>query len=183
MVDALDEAPSCLARKDGRVYWIEITDKQLKFAPHSIDALSPDSARVTLEVNKYSKKLTPGYLNFPLIPILEKGGVPQDIFKTLLQEDLSSRVGELEVAMDDALSLRKWNQDNNSVAGERAAFGGVEMLGGLPESRAEKINWFVEVTNPSLSPKFPLTVSSLGLNQRRVCSSRICFTKQSIRIA
>lgn len=150
MVDALDEAPRRLAREDSKVYWIEVTDSQLKFAPHSIDALSPDNARVTFEVNKYSSKLSPGFLNFQLMPILEKGGVPQNIFKVLLEEDLSSRVGEQEVAMDDALSLRKWNQDVNPVVRERASFGGIEMLGGLPNSTPEKINWFVEVSGTTL---------------------------------
>lgn len=146
MVDTLEETPLQLTRVDGKTYWIEITDSQLKFAPHSIDTWSPDTARVTFEVNKYSNKLSSGFLNFQLMPILEKGGVPSDVFKDLLREDLSSRIGELEVAMEDGLSMRKWNQDKNSVAGERVAFGGIEMLGALPESRAEKINWFLEAS-------------------------------------
>ena len=145
MVDALNEEPSRSARKDGQFYWIEITDSQLKFDPHSLDCLSPDSARFTFEVNTYSKKLTAGSLSFQLMPILENGGVPQDVFKSLLREDLTSRVAELEVAMDDPLSLRKWNQDVSPVAGQRATYGGIEMQGGLPKSREEQINWFVEV--------------------------------------
>ena len=145
MVDALDERPPLLARSNGKVYWIEITASQLKFKPHPIDALRPDGARLTFEVNKYSKKLSPSFLNFQLIPILENRGVPREVFMRLLREDLSSRVGEMEVAMDGGLDLRKWNQDTNPVSAERAQYGGVEMVGGLPESTAEKINWFVEV--------------------------------------
>lgn len=155
MVDALDERPPRLARADGRVYWIEVTDSQLKFKPHRIDALSPEPERITFEVNKYSKKLSASSLSFQLIPILEDRGVPQEVFRQLLREDLSSKVGEMEVAVDDGLSLRKWNQDTNPVTQERAQFGGIEMAGGLPESTAERINWFVEVSRRSISCQQP----------------------------
>ena len=146
MVDALDEKPSQLARSDGGVYWIEVTESQLKFNPHPNDAYTPDAARNTFEVNKYSQRLWSSFLTFQLISILEKGGVPQDVFIRLLREDLKSRVCEMEEAMDDGLSLRKWNQDINPVSQERIRFGGIEMSGGLPESTAERINWFVEVS-------------------------------------
>lgn len=146
IVDALDERPVRLPRRpDGKAYWIEITDSQLKFNPHPRDAIFPDKCRVTFEVNKYSKRLTPSSLNYQLMPILENRGVSQDVFIDLLRADLSSRVSEMEVAMDDGLALRKWNQENNPVSTERAQYGGIEMMGGLPESSPEKINWFVEV--------------------------------------
>lgn len=145
MVDCLDETPS----KHGRNFWIEITDSQLKFNGQNLDALNPDPARVTFEVNKYSKKLSPTFLNFQLMPILAAGGVPDTVFVRLLEEDLSARVGDMEVAMDTGLSLRKWNQENNPVTDERSRYGGIEMTGGLPDSNAEKINWFVEVRRPA----------------------------------
>ena len=146
MTDALDERPPRCTRGDGRAYWIEVTDSQLKFKPHPIDNLYPDPARSTFEVNKYSKKLAPSSLSFQLIPILENRGVPQEVFKQRLREDLSSRVSEMEVAMDDGLALRKWIQDTDPVTQARAQYGGIEMVGGLPESNSEKINWFVEVS-------------------------------------
>ena len=142
MVDALDETPA----KQGRNYWIEINDSQLKFEGHPCDAMYPDPDRVTFEVNDYSRKLSPSCLNFQLLPILANRGVPPDVFMHLLEEDLTARVGELEVAMHDRLALRKWNQDNSPTSGERASYGGIEMQGGLPYSRSEKINWFVEVS-------------------------------------
>ena len=141
MIDPLDETPS----KQGRDYWIEITDSQLKFQGHAIDDFQPEPARVTFEVNAWSKRLSPGSLNFQLLPILVDRGVPPNVFAVLLDQDLTARVGELEVAMDSALALRKWNQEINPITEERARYGGIEMHGGLPGSRAEIINWFIEV--------------------------------------
>ena len=149
MVDALDESLPNSQRENG--YWIEITDSQLKFEGHLTDNLFPDRERVTFEVQSYSKKLSTASLNYQLMPILEDRGVPYEVFKRLLEEDLTAKVGELEVAMDSALALRKWNQDNNSTVEERLSNKGIEMMGGLPDSAAEKINWFVEVCAQPLS--------------------------------
>lgn len=141
MVDALDENPLLTSRN----FWIEINDSQLKFEGHAIDAISPDEERVRFEVNDYSRRLSPSSLNFQLMPILADRGVPTQTFRDRLEEDLTLRVRELKVAMESSTALRKWNQDNNSVSGDRAGYGGIEMQGGLPLSRAEKINWFLEV--------------------------------------
>ena len=141
MIDAQNETPS----KRHRNYWIEITDSQLKFQGHAIDDLHPESARVTFEVNAWAKRLSPSSLNFQLLPILVDRGVPPDVFASLLDQDLTARVGELEVAMDSGLALRKWNQEINPITEERARYGGIEMQGGLPSSTAETINWFTEV--------------------------------------
>lgn len=144
MVDALDESIP-----NGRGYWIEITDSQLKFEGHNSDQWAPDPKRVTFEVQNFSKKLSTATLNFQLMPILEDRGVPYVVFKRLLEEDLTSRISELEVAMQSALNIRIWNQENNPVTEERIQNKGIEMIGGLPWSLAEKINWFVEVIAPN----------------------------------
>lgn len=141
MVDALSER----IEHSGRDYWIEITDSQLKFAGHAIDAYDPDPARSTFEVNAIPAPLSATRMNFQLIPILINCGVPGTVFERLLEEDLTVKVSELENAMDNGLALRKWTQDNYPVASERSKFGSVEMLGGLPNSNEERINWFVEV--------------------------------------
>ena len=141
MIDALDETPP----KSGRNYWIEITDSQLKFEGPPIDDLRPEPARVTFEVNAWAKRLSSASLNFQLLPILVDRGVPPSVFVSLLDRDLTARVGELEVAMDSGLALRKWNQEVNPITQERARYGGIEMRGGLPASTAETINWFTEV--------------------------------------
>ena len=149
IIDAQDETPS----KTGRNYWIEITDSQLKFQGHARDDIYPDAARVTFEVNAWAKRLSSSSLNFQLLPILVDRGVPPMVFATLLDQDLTARVGELEVAMDSGLALRKWNQEINPITEERARYGGIEMQGGLPLSRAETINWFTEV-HPSLMSQY-----------------------------
>ncbi len=141
MVDALDES---LEGKDERGFWVEITDSQLKFEGHQIDHYDPDKERVTFEVHSYSKKLSPTCLNFQLIPILVNRGVPDSVFSSLVDADLRDKVGRMDEAMETGLSLRRWNQEENSILSERSGAGGIEMLGGLPTSTPEKINWFVE---------------------------------------
>jgi len=142
MIDLLNETPT----PGSRNFWVEITDQQLKFEAHPKDALYAKAARVTFEVNDYAKKLLPGSLNFQLLPILEDRKVPPEVFMSLLEKDLTARVAELEVAMDSGLALRKWNQTYFPVTAERTEYGGIEMQGGLPQSRSEKIDWFVEVS-------------------------------------
>ena len=140
IVDALGES----LPNNSRGYWIEITDSQLKFEGHPIDRVFPDSARVTFDVHSWASTLMPASLNFQLIPILLDRGVPHDVFMTLLEEDLTAKVEDLELAMDSGITLRKWNQDNYPVSQERAKNKGIEMMGGLPDSLSERINWFVE---------------------------------------
>ena len=148
MVDVLDER---LPGKN-RGYWIEITDSQLKFEGDPMDNLYPDHGRVTFEVQSWSRKLSAAQLNFQLMPILADRGVPCDVFERLLQEDLTAKVGELEVAMDSPLALLRWNQDNNPVTEERVNNNGIAMLGGIPDSLSEKIGWFVGVSTSAQIP-------------------------------
>lgn len=141
MVDILDESlPHCK-----REFWIEITDSQLKFEGHVMDNIYPDADRMTFEVHSYSKKLSASTLNFQLMPILANRGVPEEVFSRLLKEDLTEKVGLLELAMDGGLALGKWNQEINSLTAERAFQKEIEMIGGVPISTPERINWFVEV--------------------------------------
>ena len=146
MVDVLGET----SPKYHDEIWIEITDSQLKFEGHDIDRKRPDLNRVTFEVSKCSKMLASSSLNFQLIPILVDRGVPSDVFTRLLDEDLNARVGSLESAMEDGLRLRHWNQENNSVTLERLRTGTIETVGGIPNSEAEKISWFAEVSASTL---------------------------------
>lgn len=134
----------------GREYWIEVTDSQLKFEGPASEGVFPDPARLTFEVHSWSRSLSPASLNYQLIPILLDRGVPSKVFMTLLEEDLTAKVGNLEAAMDSGLALRKWNQDNNPVSEERTRNKGIEMLGGRPDSLSEKVNWFIEVSGEYL---------------------------------
>ncbi len=141
MVDALDE----VWPQSPRNFWIEITDSQLKFKSHQIDAIYPDPARVTFEVHSISKPLLPASLNFQLMPILAHQGVPKGEFERLLKEDLTAKLDELGAATENALELRKWNQDNNPVRSGLVMQDGIQLQGGLPCVSVEKINWFIDV--------------------------------------
>lgn len=149
IVDALDE----VWPRSTRNFWIEIIDSQMKFEKHQLDAIYPDPARVTFEVNSYSKSLSSKSLNFQLMPILAHQGVPMGEFERLLEEDLTAKIDELGAATDSSLSLRKWNQDNNHVGLERVMQNGIQMQGGLPDLSSEKINWFIDVRRVNLAAR------------------------------
>lgn len=140
MVDTLGEENVHL----GKGHWIEITDSQLKFQGHPGDARRPDPARVTLDVGQFSRPLSSTTLNYQLMPILLARGVPVGVFGKLLRDDLKLRIEELQTAMEDGLALRKWNQISNRAGSERLQNGGIEMLGGIPASKIEKINFLVD---------------------------------------
>ena len=140
MVDCRDEKLAT-QRKD---HWIEIIDSQLKFEGRPQDVYCPDPTKLTFEVRAFSRKLTPASLNFQLLPILVDRGVSHKVLMDLLEEDLTTKVSELQAAMENGLALLKWNQETNGVSGQRRQHD-VEWLGGLPASLAEKINWFVDV--------------------------------------
>ena len=166
MVDAINEDPRVSERK----FWIEITDSQLKFEGHLNDkSYHPDPPRVTFEVHDQSAPVSSSSLNLQLLPILIDRGVPAVELARLLEEDLTEKVANLEAAMDSRVALRKWNQDNNSVTGDRVRLGAVQMVGGLPYSLAEKVNWAVEVATPR-HPKHAvmLTDCSMDLSPSRV---------------
>ena len=142
MIDALDEFPN-RQDNDGPL-WIEITDSQLKFEAPAIDSIQPNPDRTTFEVIAWSKPLSSSYLNYQLLPILQNRGVPRKVFQQLLREDLYTKTSELEAAMEDGLTLRKWCQANYPTTADRLKSGGIEMLGGFPDSGPEKINWLID---------------------------------------
>ena len=129
---------------NGDPIWIEITDSQLKFEGHYVDRSWPDPRRFTFEVLNFSKMLKPAVLNFQLMPILIDRGIPQGVFERLLQEDLKEKAEHLEAAIQDPLSLRAWNQENNPTTGPRMEKNDIEYEGGLPKSTPEQINALTE---------------------------------------
>ena len=142
MVDTIGEVLNSSGKDD--TIWIEITDSQVKFESPPIDSRDPDRDRVTLDVNAWSKALTSSYLNFQLIPILQDRGVPRNKFKQLLEQDLLAKTDELNGAMEDVLMLRQWCHWNYPTSDNRVKNGGIQMLGGFPESTPEKIVWFLD---------------------------------------
>ena len=138
MVDPLGETINSINPD----FWIEITESQSKFECYP-DNL--DHSMLTFDVNQFSTPLKPAKLNYELMPILINRGVPCQVFEKLIEEDLTTRVQELEDAMSSPLLLRKWIQEKFSVKSQRRSHGFVEMIGGVPDLLAEKIIWFVEV--------------------------------------
>ena len=142
MVDVTGERPTPQA---GDI-WIEISESQLKFEGHYSDLnpyTLPDPNRVTFEVNDYIKSLSSSGLNFQLMPILEHGGVPVDVFKQIVRDDQTSQISSMQAAMDAGVSLRLWNQRHNAIE-ERLQGQAMKMCGGIPQVISQKIEWAVE---------------------------------------
>ena len=141
MVDALDE----IWERSSRNFWIEITDSQLKFEKRPIDAYNPDPDQVTFDVNACANQLKSAALNFQLLPILANRGVPEGEIERLLEEDLKSKMDELDAATESTLALRKWNQRSSFMRSDIDREDGDRMQGGLPFSDTEKIDWLIDV--------------------------------------
>ena len=139
---------------NGDPVWIEIADSQLKFEGSKNDLIRPDKDRVTFEVHARSSPLKPAFLNFQLMPILIDRGLNSSVFSGRLQEDLKEKTEHLKNSMQDSLSLRAWNQENNPVTGSRVEEGSIRQKGGLPDSMAEQINALTESGFDPKSCKF-----------------------------
>ena len=126
--------------------WIEITDSQLKFQDHRWNDFQLERNRVTFEVLSWCRPLVSSCLNFQMMPILIHGGVPPSVLETMLEEDLRSKAAEMEAAMEHPLKLRFWIQENHNPSGERLDKGTIEWQGGMPDTKAERVVWFVEVS-------------------------------------
>lgn len=146
MVDALDEKIEGADGLEG--FWIEVTPAQLKFESHPIDRFAPDPRRVTFEVNTYARKLLPSSLNFQLMPILVDRGVPYEVFAALVEEDLTAKVEGLAKDMENPLDVLRWNKETAAAVEEKTGAMGVEMIGAVPNSKGDRIKWFIEVAYP-----------------------------------
>ena len=126
----------------GDPFWIEITDSQSKFETPSDE----DPLHRTLEVIKYSRPLSSGYINTQFISILIERGVPLDVVEVLVQESMSGEVSRFLAAMEDALEMRKWIQERNgnSIKEGRLDHQSIKGMGAVPSSIPERIIWFLE---------------------------------------
>ena len=178
----VDESNELLPQSKGD-FWIEITDSQDKFEGHDCDKYSPEPARLTFEVNDYSKRLTSAYLNFQLLPILLHQGVDPEVFSKLLTDDLQREQEDSMQAMEIPIALRKRVQDNFDTTSERLACKGIVFQGGLPASLSEVIIFFLDVSVSKILKLNPVNPESMAICHKSVGFLRTASTKKSSGIA
>ncbi|PVH75060.1 hypothetical protein DL98DRAFT_498953 [Cadophora sp. DSE1049] len=106
-----------------------------------------DPSHRTFEVLKCSGPLKSADLNLQFLPLLiDRANDPKLMKRAisdLLEQGLALKVEEIQDAMDDPKSFRKWVRDRNPNLKERLR-GGIAYKGGLPVVREERLNVFLD---------------------------------------
>ncbi|KAK0101304.1 hypothetical protein ONS95_006481 [Cadophora gregata] len=101
----------------------------------------------TFEVLKFSGPLKSADLNLQFLPLLmDRANNPKLMKKAIsdiLEEGLALKVQEIQEAMDDPQSFRKWVRDRNPNLKEHLR-GSIAYKAGLPVVREERLNVFLD---------------------------------------
>ena len=106
-----------------------------------------DPSHRTFEVLKCSGPLKSADLNLQFLPLLMDRANDPKLMKRaiseILEQGLALKVEEIQEAMDDPKSFRKWVRDRNPNLKERLR-GGIAYKAGLPVVREERLNTFLD---------------------------------------
>ncbi|KAJ9638245.1 hypothetical protein H2199_006932 [Coniosporium tulheliwenetii] len=133
-------APTYEEHPGHREIWIQISDSQNKFEPHTEDLSDElyNKNRLTFEVLTHSKQPRSAALHVSFIPILLDRGVPREQLKRLVADYLDYERQQLMENVADPVWLRKWINEQNSLAEERNRQGDIVWQAGLPLNPVEK---------------------------------------------
>lgn len=125
--------------------WIEVYRSQQKWTRSTKpNGESQDISHQFFEVLNYSSPLKSADLNQQLMPILIENSKDQTTMKKsigqLLQDGLAQELENLQLALEDPQSFRKWVKENNPNIKERLKFGEVPYKAGMPAQTEEKLN-------------------------------------------
>ncbi|KAH7360168.1 RNA dependent RNA polymerase-domain-containing protein [Rhexocercosporidium sp. MPI-PUGE-AT-0058] len=106
-----------------------------------------DPSHRTFEVLKCSGPLKSADLNLQFLPLLMDRAKDPKLMKRalsdLLEQGLALKLEEIQEAMDNPQSFRKWVRDSNPNLKERLK-GGIAYKAGLPVVREERLNIFLD---------------------------------------
>lgn len=133
-------APTYSEHPGDREIWIEISDSQNKFEPHTEDLSDElcDKNRLTFEVLTHSKQPRAAALHVSFIPILLDRGVPREQLKHLVVDYLDYERQQLMENIANPVWLRKWINEQNSLSEERNRQGDLVWRAGLPLQPVEE---------------------------------------------
>ncbi|KAL2074164.1 hypothetical protein VTL71DRAFT_7942 [Oculimacula yallundae] len=124
--------------------WIETYPSQRKWERGEKKSEEwDDPSHRTFEILKCSGPLKSADLNLQFLPLLMDRAKDEELMKRalsdLLEQGLALKVEEIQEAMDDPQSFRKWVRDSNPNLKERLK-GGIAYKAGLPVVREERLN-------------------------------------------
>ena len=131
--------------------WIETYPRQRKWyrgeKRGDDDKEWDDPSHRTFEVLKCSGPLKSADLNLQFLPLLMDRANDPKLMKRaiseILEQGLALKVQEIQEAMEDPQSFRKWVRDRNPNLKERLR-GGIAYKAGLPVVREERLNVFLD---------------------------------------
>lgn len=127
--------------------WIEVYDSQRKWSRSRKPEHDHLSHR-TFEVLRFSGPLKSADLNLQFLPILTGRARDRRLMtialSRLLEGGLERELMELQNAMADGQSFRKWIRDSNSGINERLKSGAVPYRAGLPVTTDERLNMVLD---------------------------------------
>ncbi|KAH9224110.1 RNA dependent RNA polymerase-domain-containing protein [Leptodontidium sp. 2 PMI_412] len=128
--------------------WIETYPSQRKwFRGKKATGEWNDPSHRTFEVLKCSGPLKSADLNLQFLPLLMDRAKNPELMKRalsdILEQGLDLKVKEIQEAMDDPQSFRKWVRDSNPNLKERLK-GSIAYKAGLPVVREERLNVFLD---------------------------------------
>lgn len=126
--------------------WIEISDSQNKFVPHEDDTESDfDPCRFTFDLHSTTGMAVPSSVYLSFFPILQDRGVPASSLKKLFESHIDKEREKLLEAIKNPVHLRKWVNEQNSLAEERNREDDeMTWQGGMPLQLQEKVALLLE---------------------------------------
>lgn len=126
--------------------WIEVSDSQRKFKPHEDDIESDfDPCRFTFDLHSTTGTAVPSSVYLSFFPILQDRGVPASSLKNLFKGHIDKEREKLLDAIKNPVHLRKWVNEQNSLAEERNRQDDeMTWQGGMPLQLQEKVALLLE---------------------------------------
>ncbi|KAL0259688.1 hypothetical protein SLS55_005425 [Diplodia seriata] len=156
--------------------WIEVSDSQVKFEPHEDDTDSDyDPLRFTFDLHSTTGTAEPSSVYLSFFPILHDRGVPVESLRRIFEDHLNKERYSLLEATKNPVHLRKWVNEQNSLAEERAREDVLSWQGGLPLQLQEKVILLLE-------SGFETSCEYLANVTQRLVARSLRLLRQNVRV-
>jgi hypothetical protein len=138
--------------------WIQISESQLKFKPHSVDYFDEtfDPLRLTFELVNHSSCATPSDLHSSFVRIMTDRGIPVNDIAKMIRKGLDFERQQLLSMLQDPLQVYHWI--HKKAPSMRA--NGSQFRAALPQGLDDKIRLLLE--SGFSSTKSPYLTQCLG---------------------
>ncbi|KAK7722741.1 hypothetical protein SLS57_004946 [Botryosphaeria dothidea] len=157
--------------------WIEISQSQLKFNPHTDDLSDSkyDPRRLTFDLHSTTTTAEESSVYLSFFPILEDRGVSSKTLRKLFENHLDQEQEKLLEASKNPVHLRKWVNEQNSLAEERNREEDLTWQAGMPLQLQEKVNLLLEAG-------FDTSCDHLADVTQRLVAKSLRLLRQNVRV-